>query len=179
MQSIRRLLGLADPRSGDAERRDTETVRRIARELDQLPPEVARRIAAYAYVLARVANADREISAEEGLEIEARIERVGGLPASQAALVAALARQRAAAVGSTEDYLVTRQFRDTSTREQRIALLSCLYAVAAADDRVAHVEDAQIGQIASELGLTHDELATARAAYRDKLSVLRQPRGRC
>ncbi len=37
---------------------DTETVRKIAAELDRLEPEKARFIAAFAYILSRVARAD-------------------------------------------------------------------------------------------------------------------------
>jgi uncharacterized tellurite resistance protein B-like protein len=173
VRSIRRLLDIATTPDGSSDSRDTETVRRIARELSRLPPEEARRVAAYAYVLARVAHADREVSERELTEMQERVERFGELAPAQAALVVALARQRAAALGSTEDYLVTRQYREISTREERLALLSCLYAVAAADESVSQIEDAQIGQIANELGLIHEELARARATVREKLSVLR------
>ena len=44
---------------------DTETVRRIVHELDKLDPERARYLAAFAYVLSRVAGADLHISAVE------------------------------------------------------------------------------------------------------------------
>ena len=40
---------------------DTETVRAIVRELEALPPERARYVAAFAFILARVAHADLEI----------------------------------------------------------------------------------------------------------------------
>ena len=41
---------------------DTETVVRIVRELDKLEPQRARFLAAFAYVLSRVAGADDRIS---------------------------------------------------------------------------------------------------------------------
>ena len=44
---------------------DTETVRRIVAELESLETERARYIAAFAFILSRVANADLEISVEE------------------------------------------------------------------------------------------------------------------
>jgi hypothetical protein len=44
---------------------DTETVRRIVRELDQLDPSRARFLAAFAYVLSRVAGADLKVSETE------------------------------------------------------------------------------------------------------------------
>ena len=40
-------------------------MRRIAAELDRMEPERARFLASFAYVLARVAHADAEVSEEE------------------------------------------------------------------------------------------------------------------
>ena len=47
---------------------ETDTVRKIVHQLDQLPPERARYVAAFAYLLSRVARADMNISAEETAE---------------------------------------------------------------------------------------------------------------
>ena len=44
---------------------DTDTVRRIAGELDALEPDRARFLAAFAYVLSRVAHADSEVCVHE------------------------------------------------------------------------------------------------------------------
>jgi hypothetical protein len=44
---------------------ETETVRKIVRELDAMPPEEARYIAAFAYILSRVARSDMNVSAVE------------------------------------------------------------------------------------------------------------------
>ena len=63
MRSLLRLLGLND--TEQPESRDTATVRRIAAELDKLDPGEARFLAAFAYVLARVAHADYEVSEDE------------------------------------------------------------------------------------------------------------------
>ena len=49
---------------------DTATVRRIVARLEAMPAERARFIASAAYTLARAANADQDISAEETAEIE-------------------------------------------------------------------------------------------------------------
>ena len=58
--SLLRFLGLA-PSPAPA-RGDTETVRSIAASLDALPPERARWIAAFAFLLCRVAKADLDLS---------------------------------------------------------------------------------------------------------------------
>lgn len=175
MRSLLRLLGIE---ASDDERADTRTVRRIAAELDRLEPTEARFLAAFAYVLARVAYADREISEEEVRTMESMVREHGGLGEAQATLVVQIARAQTMHLGGTEDYLVTRQFRELSTREQRLGLLQCLFAVAAADHSISEVENTRITEIAGELGLTRTEVAAARAAYRDRLAVLRDLPGR-
>jgi uncharacterized tellurite resistance protein B-like protein len=171
MRSIQRLLGLV----GASEDRDTDTVRRIAAELDQLPPAEARYLAAFAYVLARVAHADMQISGAELERMQSLICGEGNLPAPQAALVAQLAGQQALHFGGTEDYLVTRQFRALATRDQCLGLVSCLYHVAAAENAISNHEDARIRQIAGELGVTHAELAALRLQFRSDIAELRRP----
>jgi uncharacterized tellurite resistance protein B-like protein len=109
--------------------------------------------------------------------MERHVREEGELTEAQAALVVQIARVQAISYGGTEDYVVTRQFRDLSTREQRLGLIRCLFAVAAADDSISHVENTQISQIANELGLTSREVAAVRGEFRDHLEVLKQERG--
>jgi tellurite resistance protein len=75
--------------------------------------------------------------------------------------------------GGTESFLVTREFRQIATREQCRELLDCLFAVSAADDSISGVEEAQIRQITSELGLEPADLAEIRARWADKRAILR------
>ena len=67
---LRRILGQGESEGGASDRGDTETVRRIASQLERLPREKARYLASFAYVLARVAHADLEIDASEVEEME-------------------------------------------------------------------------------------------------------------
>lgn len=143
-----------------------------------MDPEQARYLASFAYVLARVAHADHDVSDEEVREMEKWVRELGELSEAQAALVVQIAKSQAIHLGATENYVVTRQFRESSTREQRLGLLRCLFAVAAADQTVSDVENTEISLIANELGITAPEVAAARGAYREYLSVLRHlPRG--
>ena len=171
MRSIQRLLGLSDS-SEASEERDTSTVRRIAAELDRLPIQQARYLAAFAYVLARVAHADLEISPAEVERME-ELMTGQGLSKPQAALVVQLARHQATHFSGTEDYLVTRQFRELASAEQRLGIVRCLYEVAAAHGLISAREDATIRQIANELRLTHAEVAALRAPFKDRLAELR------
>ena len=81
-----------------------------------------------------------------------------------------IAKSQARILGETENYVVTREFRNISTREQRGKLLQCLYAVAASDGTISGVESAEIAGIGEELGFTRAEVNALRSAYRDKLS---------
>jgi uncharacterized tellurite resistance protein B-like protein len=58
---------------------ETDTVRRIAARLDQLDPQVAKYLAAFAYVLARVAHADLAIHEAETREMQETVRSVGNL----------------------------------------------------------------------------------------------------
>jgi uncharacterized tellurite resistance protein B-like protein len=153
---------------------DTATVRRIVGELNRLEPERARHLAAFAYVLGRVANADLQISDVETRKIVEIVRRLGGLPEEQALLVAEIANSQNRLFGGTENYLVTREFREIATDDERRHLLDCLFAVSAADDAITGEEEGQISQIAKELGFTHREYTDARLAYSDKRTVFRR-----
>ncbi|HEY5657620.1 MAG TPA: TerB family tellurite resistance protein [Myxococcota bacterium] len=169
--SLLRFLGILD--SGKDSSRDTETVRRIAGQLERLEPQKAKYLAAFAYVLARLAHADLEIDASETAEMERIVKGLAHLADAEAALVVQIAQSQARLLGGTENYVVTRQFRELSTREERAELLQCLYAVAAADGTISTNESAEIVAIAEELGFTRAEANSLRSAYRDKLAELR------
>jgi uncharacterized tellurite resistance protein B-like protein len=153
---------------------DSDTVIRIVRELDKLEPERARYLAAFAYVLSRVAGADLHISDVETGRMVEIVRRLGHIPDAQAVLVVEIAKSQNRLFGGTENFLVTRQFKEMATGDQRRELLDCLFGVSAADDAISGEEEAQIWQIATELGFSHPEYVKARLAYSDKRTVLRR-----
>lgn len=174
LDRLKELLAPDPAHAGD----ETDTVHRIARQLDDMPADRARRVAAYAYVLSRVANADSEISAVESQEMERLVCRYGRLLEPQAALVVEIAKSQNRLFGGTENYIVTREFRELATREERAELLRCLFAVSAADDSISAEETAQIRLIADELGFSHEEYVAIRAEFSGSREVLRGlPRG--
>lgn len=171
--SILRFFGLQPPGSAPAAP-ETETVRKIVDALEQLDPEQARYIAAFAYILSRVARADLKISEPETRAME-RIVMEHGLPEEQAILVVQIAKSQSRLFGGTENFVVTREFNKIATREQKLALLDCLYAVAASETLVSMTEDNEIRQITSELRLDHRDFIAVRSKHRDQLSVLHKP----
>jgi uncharacterized tellurite resistance protein B-like protein len=152
--------------------RDTETVRRIAGELDALPVDRARYLAAFAYILTRAAAADMDISQSESRAIEQLVGEHGGLPEAQAVLVAQIARNQSLLYSGTEDYLVTRQFRELATMDDRLALLRCCYLVGAADDTITAQESDTLQQIAKELDLDRDAVNVIRNEFAPKLAAI-------
>ncbi len=154
---------------------ETETVRRITRELDQLDPERAKFIAAFAYLLSRSARADLHISPEETEVMERIVMKRSGLPEEQAIIVVQIAKNQNILFGGTENYLVSREFNTLASHKEKMALLDCLYSVASADKSISTIEDNEISQIADELRIEHRDLISIRSRYRDKLAVLQNP----
>jgi uncharacterized tellurite resistance protein B-like protein len=154
---------------------DTDTVRRIIGELDRMDADQARHVAAFAYVLSRVAGADHHISEVETARMLEIVRSIGNLPEAQAVVVVEIAKKQNLLFGGTENFLVTREFREIASDAQRNELLDCLFAVAAADDAITGEEEAQLWQIASELGFTHEQYVQVRARFADKRTVLRHP----
>ena len=152
---------------------DTDTVRKIVGELEAMPPERARFVAAFAYILGRVAHADHHFSDEETGAMEGIVRRFGDLPEEQAVLVVQIAKSQNRLFGGTENFLVTREFREISSPAERRQLLECMFAVSAADESISTVEESQIRQIASELGFTHRQFVQARLAWSDRREVMR------
>jgi uncharacterized tellurite resistance protein B-like protein len=152
----------------------TDTVRQIVTQLDQLEPERARHLAAFGYILARLARADLRVSPEETRAMERAIIEHGQIPEEQAIIVVQIAKNQNALFGGTEDFLVTREFNKIASREQKLALIDCLYFVAASEHRISVTEDNEIRQIASELRLEHPEIIAVRSRYRDALSVFKE-----
>ena len=169
--SLWKLLGFeTEPQRGAAA--ETESVRKVVQALDRMDESQARYIAAFGYILGRVAHADLKISPEETAAMEQIIQERGGLPESEALIVVQMAKTRAQLFGGTENFLVTREFDRIATKEQKLALLDCLFAVAAAEGHISVTEDNEIKQISQELHLDHPEFISVRSHWRDQLGVM-------
>lgn len=173
--------GGSEPEPPSADRsgpgaRDTESIRRIASEIEALAVDERRYIASFAYVLARAAHADLDISQAELEYMEQAVVDVGHLTAAQAVLVVEMARNMAELYGATDDYVVTRAFAEISTREQRETLLRTAFAVGAADDSITAPEVAELNQIGKELGFRADEVDAIRDEFRDQLAAIQAMR---
>jgi len=169
--SLLKFLGLGG--TADPDDRDLEGVRTIVDALDTLPPDRARHLAAFAYILSRVAHVDQRVSDEESRVIERVVAQEGQLPPAQAKLVAEIAKAQSVLFGGIEDFQVTREFSSRATHEEKLALLHCLFAVSSADETIAVIEDNEIRRIARELRIEHGDYIAVRMAHRQHLGVLK------
>jgi uncharacterized tellurite resistance protein B-like protein len=170
--SLWRMLGFDPERQPAAGRSDA--VRAIVDSLDRLDPERARHIAAFAYILGRVANVDLEVSREETRTMERIVRELGGIGDEEAVLVVQIAKSQHALFGSTDSYVVTREFSRFATQEEKESLLECLFAVSASDQDVSGEEEAEIRKIVRELDLSHADFIAVRSRFKDHIAALRE-----
>jgi uncharacterized tellurite resistance protein B-like protein len=169
------LLDWMRGRAAASDSDELEVVRRITAALEQMDPDRARFVAAFAYLLGRVASADRAVSDAETKAMERIVAAEGGLTPAQAVVVVQIAKTENLLFGGTEDFRVAQEFRQISTPDERRALLRCLFAVSASDESVVVAEDNEIRRVSMELRVPHAEFIAARQEVREHLAVLRKP----
>jgi uncharacterized tellurite resistance protein B-like protein len=172
--SILEFLGLRSaPEQAADQGGDTDTVRKIVSQLDHLPEDKARFVAAFAFMLSRVAHADLDISDDETRAMEQIVIERGGLPEEQAIIVVQMAKTQNLLFGGTENYLVAKEFNRIASREEKLSMLHCLFAVGAADDSISTTENNVVRQIADELDLEHADFIAVRSRFREQLAVFK------
>jgi uncharacterized tellurite resistance protein B-like protein len=140
--------------------------------LDHLEPARARHLAAFAYLLGRVAHADRHVSAGETAAMEQLVREHGGLAQDQAMVVVQLAKTSNLLFGGTADFIVAREFSDLAAYEEKLALMRCLFAVSATDDSISLAEEGEIHRIANELRIERTDLIALRVQHHRHLPGL-------
>ena len=149
---------------------DTATVRRIVKRLEAMPPERARLVASAAYTLARAAHADLHITDDETHVMERMLVEHKGLDEATAVIVVEMAKLQARSVGGTEDYVVTREFRDLATEAQRLDVLRACFEIGAASGTISAEEALVVNQITRELDLPTELVNEVRAEFHDALT---------
>ena len=170
LASLFRSLGLV----GDDASDETETVSEIATVLTGVPPERARLLAAFAYLLGRVAFADHEVTPSERAVMESRLATEADVSADQAEHLVRLALSATGSHGAAEDYQVAREFEALATREEKLQLLRALFTVSA-QHGITTLEDNEISRIASVLRLERSDVTALRHEFRDALRARQAP----
>jgi uncharacterized tellurite resistance protein B-like protein len=156
-----------------AEEPDHAPLRELVRALDRLDDDRARYIARFAYLLGRVAHADRHVSADETAAMEMILQQQGQLSAEQAILAVSLAQTSNLLFGGTADFTVAQEFADTASYEQKLALVECLFAVSAIEGGISMAEETEIHRIANQLKIDPADLTRLRVAHKSHLPGLR------
>ena len=186
MSLFRRVLNLGAPDSPDLPVApdaplpkgvvgDTDSVKVLAAQLDELPPARARYVAAFAYLLGRAANATGAMSDAERTEMN-RLAGAAGLGDAQGPLIVDMAASLAGEFGATEDFLVAREFKAISTMEERELLLRCCFLVMAADDEIDATESWLVNRLAEELDVERPDLNAIRDEFHEQLSSVKEGR---
>jgi uncharacterized tellurite resistance protein B-like protein len=167
LKSLRAWLGV-----DRAEPREVAPLRETLEALDHLEPDRARHLAAFAYLLGRVAHADQHVSAEETRAMETLVRDHGQLSQEQAMLVVQLAKTSNLMFGGTANFLVAREFSELATYADKLALMRCLFAVSATDASISTAEESEIHRIARELRIEQPDLIALRVAHQRHLPGL-------
>jgi uncharacterized tellurite resistance protein B-like protein len=164
LNTLRSWLGLDRPNVPES-----TPLRELVEALDRLDPDRARHLARFAYLLGRVALADRHVSPEETQAMETLIQRQAGLSVDQAMLVVTLAKSSNLLFGGTADFQVAQEFAASATYEEKLALARCLFAVAATDESISMAEETEIHRIANQLKIEPGDLTAMRVQHRSYL----------
>ena len=167
LNTLRTWLGL-----DGANEDEVAPLRETLEALDHLEPERARFLAAFAYLLGRVAHADQHVSPEETRAMEALVQEHGALSQEQAMVVVQLAKTSNLLFGGTANFLVAREFSSLAAYEQKLSLLRCLFAVSATDAAISTAEESEIHKIANELRIDRADLVNLRVAHQRHLPGL-------
>lgn len=169
--SLLRFLGLGAQSAGrDAE---PESLLEIEQALENWPPAKARMTAAFAYLLARIAGTDLRTDDQELSSIAERLTDFGGFEPADAELLAKTAVRSAELHGASDDHLVARAFRDIADHAERLQLLRCLYAVAAADETISNLEDNEIFEVAAAIGIGRTDVIALRSEWKQYLGSMK------
>jgi uncharacterized tellurite resistance protein B-like protein len=168
LKTVRGWLGL-----NHADGSEHAPLRELIETLEHLEPERARHLARFAYLLGRVAYADRTISPDETRAMEALVMQEAQLTPDQAIVVVGLAKGSNVLFGGTADFTVAQEFADAATYEQKLALARCLFAVASTDDSISLAEESEIHRITNQLRILPQDLTALRLQHRRFLPGLR------
>jgi uncharacterized tellurite resistance protein B-like protein len=168
-KSIRSWLGL-----DTSDTQEIAPLRETLDALDNLEPDRARYLAAFAYLLGRIAHADHETSTEETRAMEALVREQGQLSVDQAMVVVQLAKTSNRLFGGTANFLIAREFSELATYDQKLALMRCLFVVSSTDDAISTAEEGELHRIAKELKIDQPDLLALRLAHQRHLPGMRR-----
>jgi len=167
--TIRGWLGLG---TGRAEEPEQAPLRRLIDTLEHLEPGPARQLARFAYLLGRIAHADQHVSEDETRAMEGLVVQEGGLTPDQAMVVVGLAKATNLMFSGTADFQVAQEFAAGASYDEKLALLRCLFTLAATDASISMAEESEIHRIAMHFKILPEDLTALRVTYARSLPGL-------
>jgi uncharacterized tellurite resistance protein B-like protein len=171
--SLWKWLGIGGEQTRAAE---FDSLEAIENSLSGVERSRRRYVACFAYILARSARADQQITGEEAAAMERLLREHAGLTAEQATQAIHLASAQGRRSGGTDDFVVTRKFDTIASHAEKLALVDALFAVTAVDASIVTIEDNEIRRIANELKIEHSDYIAIRSKHLKHLAVLRDAR---
>jgi len=159
--SLFHWLGLSDAHEAP----ESAPLRELVDTLDRLEPARARQLARFAYLLGRVASADRQVSAEETRAMESLVQQQGRLRADQATMVVGLAKNSNLLFGGTADYQIALEYAEAASYDEKLSLGRCLFAVASSDQQISMTEETEIHRILNQLRILPEDLTKLRVEH--------------
>lgn len=131
------------------------------------------KIACLAGLLARVAYCDFHVDASEKEQMKLVLSKIAHINDELVETISELAISEIKDLAGLENHKYCYPLNKFMTNEQKYDLLIALFAIAASDGEVGHDETEEIRLITASLQLEHKYFISARAQYKDKLSLLR------
>lgn len=129
-------------------------IRQSLARLDSLDRDVADYLKTLAFIMCRVAAADRNVSEAEVRRMESILVQHASLSLPEAVLTVEIARHCREMADCAGSYNASRHLRARLSADDRRRLRSFLDSVAEADGQVRQTEKDAIRQISTELGLS-------------------------
>lgn len=128
-----------------------------------IPEDDWRKLSLAGGLMARIANVDRHISPAERQAVEQALQAHWPINPDAASLVAEIAISKA--LRDMDYYRMTREFFNCTTPTEHVQFLHALFAIAAADGRIAPEESDSIRRIARSLQLRQSAFMQAKADF--------------
>ena len=141
------------------------SIHKIVNTIIEQEAEKADNIAMVAFLLARVAYCDLDVSEEEKLRIKSIVKEKYGFSQETANLIMELAVAQNIQEGSSDNYLVAREFKNSTSIEEREDFLRFLFEVACADKDISPEEEAELKVIGQEFGIPDSDFVLIRREF--------------
>ncbi len=169
LKALRAWLGVDGPATVEP-----APLRDLIESLDRLEPERARHLARFAYLLGRVAYADRNVTPDETAVMETLLAQQAHLTPEQCTLVVGLAKTSNLLFGGTADFLVAQEFAANATYPEKLALAECLFTTASTDASISLAEEAEIHRVVNQLRILPEHQLALRVQHQALLPGVRR-----